>query len=45
MILVGDRAMMTVPHAATLKKLDAGFVSALKTAQIRKLIGAGELQL
>ena len=44
-ILVGDRAMITDAHAATLKELGAGFVSALKTAQIRKLLGAGELQL
>jgi hypothetical protein len=44
-ILVGDRAMITDAHAATLKQLGAGFVSALKTAQIRKLINAGELQL
>ena len=44
-ILVGDRAMITDAHAATLKELGAGFVSALKTAQIRKLIKAGDLQL
>ena len=44
-ILVGDRAMITDAHAATLKQLGAGFVSALKSAQIRKLINAGELQL
>jgi len=44
-ILVSDRAMITDAHAATLKELGAGFVSALKTAQIRKLIGGGELQL
>ncbi len=44
-ILVGDRAMITDAHAATLKELGAGFVSALKSAQIRKLISAGELQL
>jgi hypothetical protein len=44
-ILVGDRAMITNAHAATLKELGAGFVSALKTAQIRKLIGTGDLQL
>jgi hypothetical protein len=44
-ILVGDRAMITDAHAATLKELGAGFVSALKTAQIRKLVGAGDLQL
>jgi hypothetical protein len=44
-ILVGDRAMLTDAHAATLKELGAGFVSALKSAQIRKLMKAGELQL
>jgi hypothetical protein len=44
-ILVGDRAMITDAHAATLKEQGAGFVSALKSAQIRKLIKAGELQL
>ena len=44
-ILVGDRAMITDAHAATLKELGAGFVSALKTAQIRKLVSAGDLQL
>jgi Transposase DDE domain len=44
-ILVSDRAMITDAHATTLKKLGAGFVSALKTAQIRKLLNAGVLQL
>jgi hypothetical protein len=44
-ILVSDRAMITDVHAATLKEQGAGFVSALKSAQIRKLINAGELQL
>jgi transposase len=44
-ILVSDRAMITDAHAATLKELGAGFVSALKTAQIRKLINTGDLQL
>jgi len=44
-ILVGDRAMITDAHAASLKELGAGFVSALKTPQIRKLMNAGELQL
>src|SRR6516165_7060157 len=44
-ILVGDRAMITDAHAVTLKELGAGFVSALKSAQIRKLMNAGELQL
>jgi transposase len=44
-IVVGDRAMITDAHAATLKQLGAGFVSALKSAQIRKLLKAGDLQL
>jgi hypothetical protein len=44
-ILVGDRAMITDAHAATLKALGAGFVSALKTVQIRKLVNVGDLQL
>jgi hypothetical protein len=44
-ILVSDRAMITDAHATTLKELGAGFVSALKTAQIRKLINTGDLQL
>ena len=44
-IFVGDRAMITDAHAATLKELGAGFVSALKTVQIRKLLDAGDLQL
>src|SRR5207245_6817361 len=44
-ILVGDRAMITDAHAATLKELGAGVVSALKTAQIRALVHAGVLQL
>jgi hypothetical protein len=44
-ILVGDRAMITDAHAASLKELGAGFVSALKTAQIRTLLSSGDLQL
>jgi Transposase DDE domain len=44
-IFVGDRAMITHAHAQKLKELDAGFVSALKTVQIRTLIGSGDLQL
>jgi Transposase DDE domain len=44
-ILVGDRAMITDAHAKTLKQLGAGFVSALKTAQIRALMSSGDLQL
>lgn len=42
---VGDRAMITQAHAQKLKELGAGFVSALKTVQIRTLIGSGDLQL
>lgn len=44
-ILVGDRAMITDAHAQTIKDLGGGFVSALKSAQIRKLIAGGHLQL
>jgi hypothetical protein len=44
-IFVGDRAMITHAHAQKLKELGAGFVSALKTVQIRTLIGSGDLQL
>ena len=44
-ILVGDRAMITDAHAQTIKQLGSGFVSALKSVQIRKLIAGGDLQL
>jgi hypothetical protein len=44
-IFVGDRAMITHAHAQKLRELGAGFVSALKTVQIRTLIGSGDLQL
>ena len=44
-VFVGDRAMITHAHATKLKELGAGFVSALKTAQIRALLSGGELQL
>lgn len=44
-IFVGDRAMITASHAETLKGLGAGFVSALKSSQIRALVRAGDLQL
>jgi transposase len=37
--------MITDAHAKKLKELHAGFVSALKTVQIRTLIGSGDLQL
>jgi transposase len=44
-IVVGDRAMITDAHAEKLKALGAGFVSALKTPQIRTLLASGDLQL
>lgn len=44
-VFVGDRAMITETHAETLKELGAGFVSALKSAQIRALARSGDLQL
>lgn len=44
-ILVGDRAMITHAHAQKLRELQAGFVSALKSVQIRTLIHSGDLQL
>ncbi len=44
-VLVGDRGMITQAHAQTLKDQGVGFISALKNAQIRTLINAGEIQL
>jgi hypothetical protein len=44
-IFVGDRAMITAAHAEKLKELGAGFISALKSAQIRALLRSGDLQL
>jgi len=44
-IFVSDRAMITDAHAQKLKALGAGFVSALKTPQIRTLLSTGDLQL
>ena len=44
-IFVGDRAMITAAHAEKLKELGAGFISALKSAQIRSLVRSGDLQL
>lgn len=44
-VVVGDRGMITQTHAATMTKAGVGFVSALKSSQIRKLIRAGDLQL
>lgn len=44
-VFVGDRGMITRAHAQTLKDSGVDFISALKAAQIRALIDAGELQL
>jgi DDE family transposase len=44
-VFVGDRGMITQAHARTLKDSGVDFISALKSAQIRALIDAGELQL
>jgi hypothetical protein len=44
-VFVGDRAMITVRHAETIKRLGAGFVSALKSVQVRALARSGDLQL
>jgi hypothetical protein len=44
-VLVGDRGMITQAHAQTLKGQGVGFISALKSAQIRTLISSGDIQL
>jgi transposase len=44
-VVVGDRGMLTVAHAEALTAAGVGFVSALKSSQIRTLINAGDLQL
>ena len=44
-VLVGDRAMITETHADSLKTLGFGFISALRSAQIRTLARSGYLQL
>jgi len=44
-VVVGDRGMFTQAHAEALTQAGVGFVSALKSAQIRKLVDAGDLQL
>jgi hypothetical protein len=44
-VLVGDRGMITQAHAQTLKDQGVGFISALKSAQIRTLVNAGDIQL
>jgi len=44
-VFVGDRAMITQAHAASLKAQGVDFVSALKSMQIRSLVNTGDLQL
>src|SRR3954453_248366 len=44
-VFVGDRGMITQAHAQALKDSGVDFISALKSAQIRALIDAGDLQL
>ncbi|MBA3359758.1 MAG: IS1634 family transposase [Thermoleophilaceae bacterium] len=44
-VVVGDRGMLTATHAEALTVAGVDFVSALKSAQIRKLLDAGDLQL
>jgi DDE family transposase len=44
-VVVGDRGMLTKAHAETLTEAGVDFVSALKAAQIRKLVETGDLQL
>ena len=45
LVVVGDRGMITQAHAEALTGAGVDFVSALKSAQIRKLVEAGDLQL
>ena len=44
-VVVSDRGMLTKAHAAALTQAGVDFVSALKSAQIRKLVEGGDLQL
>lgn len=44
-VVVGDRGMLTQAHAVALTEAGVGFVSALRSSQIRKLVEAGDLQL
>jgi Transposase len=44
-VFVGDRGMITQSHAQALKDEGVGFISALKSGQIRALVQAGDLQL
>lgn len=44
-VVVSDRGMLTQAHADALTSAGVDFVSALKSAQIRKLLVTGDLQL
>jgi hypothetical protein len=44
-VVIGDRGMLTAAHATALSQAGVGFVSALKSAQIRRLVEADDLQL
>jgi DDE family transposase len=44
-VVVSDRGMLTKAHAEALTEAGVDFVSALKSAQIRKLLNCGDLQL
>ena len=44
-VVVGDRGMLTQAHATALSEAGVGFVSALRSSQIRKLVDTGDLQL
>ncbi len=44
-VFVGDRGMITQAHAEAFKEQGVDFISALKSAQIRRLLDADDLQL
>lgn len=44
-VVVGDRGMLTQAHAVALTEAGVGFVSALRSSQIRRLVDTGDLQL
>ena len=44
-VFVGDRGMITQAHAEQFKAQGVDFISALKSAQIRRLLDVGDLQL
>jgi transposase len=45
MVLVGDRGMISSASIAKLREENFGWITALKSGQIRALVGSGELQL